>query len=76
MRVGLLKAEGRLGLNRHKLMEVSNQWLISDKTLPSVKFSRRLERLAKTHMMTPRRFAPDSVLLVRVAFRAIASEQA
>ena len=55
---------------------VSNQWLISDKRLPSVKYSRRFEGLAKTLMMTPRRFAPDSVLLVRAAFRAIASERA
>ena len=55
---------------------VSIQRLISAKTLPSVKCSIRFERLARTLMMTPRRLAPDSVLLVRAAFRAIASARA
>ena len=54
----------------------SIQRVISAKTCPSVNFSKRFDRLAKTLMMTPRRLAPASVLLVRAVLRAIASGRA
>ena len=55
---------------------LSIQRLISAKRFPSVNFSMRFERLAKTLMMMPRRLAPAWVLLVRAVLRAIASGRA